>query len=202
MCNIGKGKEKRPNPQANPTLPSRPNEDEFFVLRDADQKRQRLVKVRKTTYEDPGNPFGSEAGTASEVLLEQRPNEDSKAFMNRSSKWFIGHQDVQKWLNKTQQAPGDVTWEAAPTRSAEAPPVPAIPEDFKTEYTPPRAGWTKMKPKLATAKDKTPVESSANGYRGKDSYYEKRDSAFYTPFHEIEDMYRDHTSTSDKTRYQ
>ncbi|KAL9096008.1 MAG: hypothetical protein Q9165_001530 [Trypethelium subeluteriae] len=197
----GKGKEKRPNLQATPSLPSRPNESEFFILRDADQKRQRLVKVRKTTYEDPGNPFSPEDGTASEVLLEQSPNEDSKAFMNRSSKWFIAHQEVQEWLSKTQQAPGNITWEAAPTRSAEVPPVPAIPEDFKSEYTPPRAGWTKMKPRLATTTDKIPVGSLAPGYRGNDSYCEKRDSAFYTPFHEIEDMYRDGTSTSDKSTH-
>ena len=178
-----------------PSLHSQPRQSEFFLLRDADQKRQRLVKVRKTMYEDPGNPFNPENNGSTEVLLEQKADEDSKSFVKRSSKWFLEHREVQDWLRKNDQAPDDVTWqETGPT--TDIPPVPPIPEDLKSSYVPARAGWTKMKPSFAmhAKPDRNPAAGANNPFD------EKRDTAFYTPFHEIEDMYRDAKSTGKKSR--
>lgn len=193
LCLIGTADRVQGKVPVSPSLYSQLNPSEFFLIRDADQKRQRLVKVRKTTYEDPGNPFSSERDVSTEVLLEQKPEEDSKTFMNRSSKWFLADGEVQDWLQKTQQAPDDVTWEEAEP-STKVPPVPPIPEDLKSSYVPVRAGWTKMKPRL-TKKVKH-NKSHAGG--SDDLIDEKRDTAFYTPFHEIEDMYRDAASTVKK----
>ena len=195
LDDIVKIDENQQKPPVSPSLYSETNLSDFFVLRDTDQKQQRLIRVRKTTYEDPGNPFGAGIDGGTQVVLEQKPNEGSHAFMMRSSKWFLAHDEVQNWLKESEQSSHDIMWEIAGTLT-EVPPVPAIPEELKSSYVPARAGWTKMKPKLA-GRVKRNVNNAGRDY----PFDEKRDTAFYAAFVEIEDLYRDGSTSGKANRW-
>jgi hypothetical protein len=173
-------------------------------MHDPAQQCDRLIQLRQTIYDDPGNPFAQVTGpSASTIILAQRPGESRQDFTNRSSQWFLAHEDVQAYLRDSQVVPARVTWEADTkpiTLSADIPPVPRVPE----EYLPARVEWVKMKPKVTMAKktttDSESSASSASSAVSKASrasfQSQARNTAFYAIFHEIEEMYRDVHSLS------
>ena len=187
-----------PKKPVSPLPNTRATQNEYLILRDPGQKKQRLVKVRKTAYKDPGNPFGSSDDGHTEVLLEQKPNEDSKTFMNRSSQWFFAHEEVQQWLGDSESVPSDITWE--PTGPSTAiPPVPAIPEDLKSDYVPARAGWTTMRPMISgNLKQMANPGLSPDQVEDGNPFDEKRDTEFYNALDEIEDIYLQDTPVTEK----
>ncbi|KAI9700572.1 MAG: hypothetical protein M1820_006726 [Bogoriella megaspora] len=181
------GSGMKPHPAVSPTAYTKLTpKNEFFLLRDGPQKNQRLIEVRQTTYEDPGNPFQAKMNKAptSKVILEQKANEDSDTFMKRSTQWFLAQTDIQHWLQQYQSVPTDLKWETTQASALETdqPPVPAVPD----EYVHPRTGWTKMTPKIGV-KPLLPAASDTDS----DTRMTIRDSTFYEAFHEIEKLYLD-----------
>ncbi|KAI9693740.1 MAG: hypothetical protein M1822_003011 [Bathelium mastoideum] len=196
----GTGKKSEPEAPI-PSFPyTQPIGSEYFLLRDADRERHRLVKVRKTTYQDPGNPFTLEHNGDHEVLLEQKPDEDSNAFIDRTSRWLFAHEDAHTDQGDLVPIPKAFTRKSEKTTMA-IPPVPTVPDDFQSRYVPPRAGWVKLKPKPKGYLEHKKISGGRSNQtdRRDDSFDERRDTAFYKPFHEIEDMYRSSALTSEKS---